>query len=202
MGNFMGARRALTLGDCNESTKMARLRHLSGSYLLENRKILVFSYFKEVLQDVKRNVFPDAIIIDGSCTKDFRDSAINRFNSDPTVKILAMQIQVGAYGLNLQEASVVVMMEPQYVPSWEHQAIGRAQRFGQTRVVMVHRLVCDVGVDQRVNQILDSKAKIMKLLSDTSELAQLSEESVSDKPFLQQKKVLAEERLRLGVKTA
>jgi hypothetical protein len=53
-----------------------------------------------------------------------------------------------------------------------------------------------------VNQILDSKAKIMKLLSDTSELAQLSEESVSDKPFLQQKKVLAEERLRLGVKSA
>ena len=202
MGNFMGARRALTLGDCSDSTKMARLRSLSESYLRENRKILVFSYFKEVLQDVKKNVFPSALIIDGSCTKDFRDSAINRFNSDPNARILAMQIQVGAYGLNLQEASVVVMMEPQYVPSWEHQAIGRAQRFGQTRVVMVHRLVCDVGVDQRVNQILDSKAKIMKLLSDTSELAQLSEESVSDKPFLQQKKVLAEERLRLGVKSA
>jgi SNF2 family DNA or RNA helicase len=202
MGNFMGARRALTLGDCSDSTKMARLRSLSESYLRENRKILVFSYFKEVLQDVKKNVFPDAIIIDGSCTKDFRDSAINRFNSDPIARILAMQIQVGAYGLNLQEASVVVMMEPQYVPSWEHQAIGRAQRFGQTRVVMVHRLICDVGVDQRVNQILDSKAKIMKLLSDTSELAQLSEESVSDKPFLQQKKVLAEERSRLGISAA
>jgi hypothetical protein len=67
---------------------------------------------------------------------------------------------------------------------------------------MVHRLICDVGVDQRVNQILDSKAKIMKLLSDTSELAQLSEESVSDKPFVQQKKVLAEERSRLGISAA
>lgn len=201
MGNFMGARRALTLGNTQNSTKMARLQHLSEAYLRESRKILIFSYFKEVLQDVKKNVFPEALIIDGSCSKDFRESTINKFNSDPNAKILAMQIQVGAYGLNLQEASVVVMMEPQFVPSWEHQAIGRAQRFGQTRVVMVHRLICEEGADQRVNQILDSKAKIMKLLSATSELSMMSEESISDKPFVQQRKVLAEERSRLGINT-
>ena len=82
--------------------------------------------------------------------------------------MLAAQIQSGGTGLNIQSASVVVLCEPQFKPSIENQAISRAYRMGQTRNVLVHRLLCDETVDEKVFELLKSKQEIFDAFADES----------------------------------
>ena len=90
--------------------------------------------------------------------------------------MLAAQIQSGGTGLNIQSASVVIICEPQYKPSTEMQAISRAYRMGQTRNVMVHRLLCENTVEERIMQILWEKQEEFNTFADESSAARMDME--------------------------
>lgn len=77
---------------------------------------------------------------------------------------------------------MVIICEPQLKPSIENQAISRAYRMGQTRNVLVYRLLCENTVDEKVAEILDQKQKIFAAFADKSVAAQKSIE-VDDKTF-------------------
>ena len=82
------------------------------------------------------------------------------------------QITTGGLGLNIQAASVVVFCEPQLKPSIENQAISRAYRMGQTRKVLVYRLLCENTVDEKLMNTLEEKQKIFDAFADKSVAAQ------------------------------
>ena len=84
------------------------------------------------------------------------------------------QILAGGTGLNIQQASIVIMCEPQYKPSIENQAIARAYRIGQTSNVTVYRLLCEKTVDERILQILKEKQAIFDAYADKSEIGEKS----------------------------
>ncbi|MBP5295119.1 MAG: zinc-ribbon domain-containing protein [Lachnospiraceae bacterium] len=86
--------------------------------------------------------------------------------------VVKAQIQSGGTGLNIQSASVVILCEPQYKPSTENQAIGRAHRMGQTRDVLVYRLLCPDTVDERMIEILEAKQAEFDTFADESTAAQ------------------------------
>jgi len=81
---------------------------------------------------------------------------------------LAAQIQSGGTGLNIQSASVVILCEPQLKPSIENQAISRAYRMGQTRNVLVYRLLCENTVDEKITQMLDRKQEVFDAFANKS----------------------------------
>lgn len=64
---------------------------------------------------------------------------LNKFKRDPAVTALLIPVQSGANGLNLIEATHVLLMEPILNPGSELQAIGRVHRIGQTKPTVVHR---------------------------------------------------------------
>ncbi|MGH3768088.1 MAG: C-terminal helicase domain-containing protein [Pseudonocardiaceae bacterium] len=68
-----------------------------------------------------------------------RQRRIAEFDNTEGFAALALQIDVGGVGLNLQSASVVVLMEPQYQPSTEWQAVKRAHRMGRLAGTVVSR---------------------------------------------------------------
>jgi SNF2 family DNA or RNA helicase len=78
-----------------------------------------------------------------------RQEIIDEFGKTPAGTTLVAQIQSGGTGLNIQAASVVVFCEPQFKPSIENQAISRSYRMGQTRNVLVYRLLCEDTVDEK-----------------------------------------------------
>ena len=82
------------------------------------------------------------------------------------------QIQSGGTGLNIQSASVVVLCEPQYKPSIENQAISRAYRMGQSRNVLVYRLLCKDTIDERIMSILERKQGDFNAFADKSAAAE------------------------------
>jgi SNF2 family DNA or RNA helicase len=79
--------------------------------------------------------------IDGSVPKEERVRQIEGFKKAAPGAVFIIQIKSGGQGLNLQEATRVYITAPSWNPATELQAIGRAHRTGQTKVVHVKKLV-------------------------------------------------------------
>lgn len=125
---------------------------------------------------------PEARRINGAVTPQRRQEIIDEFDKAPAGTVLVAQIQSGGTGLNIQSASVVVLCEPQFKPSIENQAISRAYRMGQTRNVLVYRLLCEDTVDEKIMSTLESKQAIFDAFADKSVAAAESQE-IDDRTF-------------------
>ena len=84
--------------------------------------------------------------------------------------------------MNIQTASVVIICEPQLKPSIENQAISRSYRMGQTRNVLVYRLLCENTVDERIVELLENKQAIFDAFADKSVAAEESM-AIDDRTF-------------------
>ena len=173
-GSFMDVRRVSWRNEdyLNTSAKVQRLREIVEDAAEDQRKILVFSFFLDTLEKI-RTVFGTQCVgvINGAVPVEERQSIVDAFEQAPAGSVLAAQIQSGGTGLNIQSASVVILCEPQYKPSTENQAIGRAHRMGQTRDVLVYRLLCPDTVDERMIEILEAKQAEFDTFADESSAA-------------------------------
>lgn len=181
---FAEARRvSWNIEDLNKSTKAKRLKEIVEEAELDNRKIIVFSFFLDTIHKIplfleNRCLNP----ITGSVSPERRQEIIDEFDQSPPGTVLVAQIQSGGTGLNIQAASVVVICEPQFKPSIENQAISRAYRMGQSRNVMVHRLLCENTIDEKITGMLEEKQAIFDAFADKSVAAESSLE-IDDKSF-------------------
>ena len=168
--SFQEARRvSWNVDDLAVSSKAKRLLEIVDEAALEGRKVLVFTFFLDTIKKVtellgERCVSP----IDGSVPAPKRQEIVDEFDAAPAGSALVAQIQTGGTGLNIQSASVVVICEPQLKPSTENQAISRAYRMGQTRKVLVYRLLCDETIDERICDLLAEKQRIFDTFADKS----------------------------------
>ena len=111
-------------------------------------------------------------VITGSIPPARRQEILDEFEAAPAGTVLVAQIQSGGTGLNIQTASVVVLCEPQFKPSIENQAISRAYRMGQARTVLVHRLLCEDSVDEKITALLEEKQALFDAFADDSAVAE------------------------------
>ncbi|KAI7579324.1 hypothetical protein KC318_g7614 [Hortaea werneckii] len=95
--------------------------------------------------------------LDGSMSVKQRTDVLSRFNSDPTITTLLVSIKAGGQGLNFTAASKVYMMEPQYNPGVEDQAIDRVHRLGQNRDVDVVHYIMRDSVEEGIVKLQTKK---------------------------------------------
>ena len=132
---------------------------LLADYRQSGEKVVVFSFFHSVLEGIEKS-FHTVGRIDGSIASEARLGLIAKLGNLEGHAVLLSQIEAGGVGLNIQAASVVVLMEPQWKPSTENQAIARVYRMGQTRRVIVHRLLARDSIDERLTDVLRKKQEI------------------------------------------
>ncbi len=176
--HYPDARRvSWSIDDLSKSSKASRLIEIVEEAELEGRKVIVFSFFLDTIQKVS-SLFGNKCLhpIHGSVSSPRRQEIIDEFDEAPAGTVLVAQIQTGGTGLNIQTASVVVICEPQFKPSTENQAISRAYRMGQTRNVLVYRLLCENTIDERITSILENKQTIFDAFADKSVAADKSVE--------------------------
>jgi SNF2 family DNA or RNA helicase len=200
-GNFMAMRRAAfaPLPDMQPS-KLERLLELVTESFESGQKVIIFSYFRSVIEQVMQALGERAIgPITGSVSSTQRQNIVDTFQSSPVPLALVGQIQAAGTGLNIQAASVVILCEPQIKPSLEVQAIARAHRMGQIRKVQVHRLILPESVDEQMLVMLahkqtqfDNYARDSVLANTATDAKGTSEESMA-------KVIVMDERRRLGL---
>ena len=168
--NFMAMRQvSWDISDVRRSSKARRLLELCREAEEDGRKIIVFSFFRQTIQKVKDLLGEKALEpITGSVSAARRQEIVDEFTAAGDGTVLICQVQAGGTGLNIQAASVIIFCEPQIKPSIENQAISRAYRMGQLRSVMVHRLLCDNTVDERILELLREKQEQFDLFAEES----------------------------------
>ncbi|WP_353082778.1 DEAD/DEAH box helicase [Tessaracoccus lapidicaptus] len=196
-GNFMALRQA-AMSRRRRSSKIQRLIEIVEEAEQNERRIIVFSHFRQVLDDVAAEL-PGQVFgpLTGSVPPAARQDMVDQFSRAPHGSVLVAQIVAGGVGLNIQAASVVVICEPQLKPTTEWQAIARARRMGQVHSVQVHRLLSEEGVDLRVTQLLAEKKRVFEDFARESELAQQAPEAYDISEAQLAREVLAAERERL-----
>ena len=179
-GNFMAMRRAAYAPRTPEhSAKLRRLVEIVDEAASNDRKVVVFSYFRDVLEIVAAELGAAAVgPLTGSVSPSVRQDMVDKFTARKGPAVLVSQIQAGGVGLNIQAASVVILTEPQWKPTMEDQAIARCHRMGQVRSVDVHRLLAEDSVDQRMLEILATKAILFDEYARRSELKEISPDAV------------------------
>jgi superfamily II DNA or RNA helicase len=179
-GNFMAMRRAAYVsGSRDGSAKLGRLVEIVEEASANGRKVVVFSFFRDVLDTVAAAIGGLALgPLTGSTPPIHRQALVDEFGARRGPAVLVSQIQAGGVGLNIQAASVVILTEPQWKPTIEDQAIARSHRMGQVRSVDVHRLLAEDTVDQRMLEILETKAVLFDEYVRRSELKDHSPDAV------------------------
>jgi superfamily II DNA or RNA helicase len=212
-GSFMAMRQAAYLpGTATGSAKLTRLLEIAEEAIENGRKVIVFSFFRAVLQTVA-SALGDATIgtITGSVPPTRRQQLVDDFTKASDACVLVSQIEAGGVGLNIQAASVVILTEPQWKPSTEDQAVARCHRMGQARSVDVHRLLAEDSVDQRMLEILATKSALFDEYVRRSALKEISADSIDISNLdaakevasvaEEERRIIEVERRRLGIET-
>lgn len=172
--DMMSQRLAINVGDGSRtSAKYERLTDILQDHAEAGRKVVVFSYFRQTIDDVCA-IAGGALRITGDTSGAQRQQIIDEFSINPSIRVLVSQIEAGGLGLNLQAAQVVVLMEAQFKPTIEWQAIARVHRMGQSRSVMVHRLLARDTIEERLVQLIAEKTHIFKTFAHDSSVRDAS----------------------------
>ncbi len=133
-------------------------------------RALVFSQFTTFLGRVRDRLDAAGIghcYLDGSTRR--RDAVLERFRAgqDP---VFLISLKAGGVGLNLSEADYCFLLDPWWNPATEAQAIDRTHRIGQTRQVMVYRLIARDTIEQKVRRLAEGKAELFAGVVDDGNL--------------------------------
>jgi DNA excision repair protein ERCC-6-like 2 len=118
-----------------------------------DNKVLVFSHsvrLLKMLQMLFNHTSYSVSYLDGSMKYEERYAVVTDFNTDPSQFVFLISTRAGGVGLNITSANKVVVVDPNWNPSYDLQAQDRAYRIGQTRDVEVFRLVSQGTLEEIV----------------------------------------------------
>jgi SNF2 family DNA or RNA helicase len=104
--------------------------------------------------------------LDGKMSRTARSTALETFRTNPSILVILVSITAGGLGLNLTAANKVYVMEPQYNPAAEAQAIDRVHRLGQKREVQTVRYVMNDSFEEKMLELQEKKRKLASLSMD------------------------------------
>ncbi|MGN6198724.1 DEAD/DEAH box helicase [Humibacter sp.] len=148
------------------SAKLDALIELLTDAAEEGHRVLVLSQFTRFLVAARDRADAAGLAfayLDGSTMH--RDRVIDGFR-DGDAPVFFVSLKAGGFGLNLVEADYVVLLDPWWNPAVEEQAIDRAHRIGQTRPVIVYRLVSTDTIEEKVIALRETKAALFARVFD------------------------------------
>ena len=150
--------------DETDSGKFSRLIEIADTIASRQEKLLVFTQFKEIvgpLATLLAAAFArPGLVLHGETAVRKRRELVEKFQQDERVPFFVLSLKAGGAGLNLTAASHVVHFDRWWNPAVENQATDRAFRIGQKRNVLVHKFVCRGTIEERIDQLIESKRQL------------------------------------------
>lgn len=142
-------------GTSSEDGDAAKAGDESDSIASQHR-VLIFCQMRQMLDIIEEDLFrvlmPSVTYmrLDGSTPANQRHGVVQTFNSDPSIDCLLLTTSVGGLGLTLTGADTVIFVEHDWNPMKDLQAMDRAHRLGQKKVVNVYRLITKGTLEEKI----------------------------------------------------
>lgn len=133
-----------------------------------NQKIILFCSLHEVVDQLKIH-FPTAVSVTGRDSQDEKQRAVDKFQNDPKTDIIICSIKAAGVGLTLTASSNVAFIEFPWTYADCTQCEDRAHRIGQKNSVTCYYFLGRKTIDERVYNIIQSKKKIAKAVTGSTE---------------------------------
>lgn len=197
-----------TLGQPHRSGKLQRLVEMLEEVVSEGEsrsaslrdRALIFTQFAEwgkLLQPyLEQQLGCQTLFLYGSTSKKQREEMIDRFQHDPQgPPIMILSLKAGGTGLNLTRATHVFHFDRWWNPAVENQATDRVFRIGQTRNVQVHKFVCTGTLEEKINDLIESKKQLAEQTVNAGEqwLTQMDTDQLRTLLILDRNAVIDEE---------
>jgi superfamily II DNA or RNA helicase len=147
--------------------KLDALLDLLGDVVGGGHRALVFSQFTRFLERARQRLDATGIsycYLDGK-TRD-RPLVLQRFKNG-AAPVFLISLKAGGFGLNLTEADYCFLLDPWWNPATEAQAVDRTHRIGQTRSVVVYRLISKDTIEEKVMTLKARKAALFSSVIDS-----------------------------------
>jgi len=152
--------------EANRSGKLRRITEMLDEALSEGDRALVFTQFVGMGEMMKphfeKELGTDVLFLHGGIPQRSREKMISRFSEKDGPGIFILSLKAGGTGLNLTQANRVFHFDRWWNPAVEDQATDRAFRIGQARNVMVHKFICEGTLEEKIDEMIDSKKRWRK----------------------------------------
>jgi TATA-binding protein-associated factor len=193
-----------TLHDISHSAKLLALKQLlhecglgvsevtsdglGSGVVVSQHRVLLFCQYKMMLDVIENDLLkvhmPSVtyLRLDGSVPAGSRHNLVHRFNGDPSIDLLLLTTHVGGLGLNLTGADTVIFFEHDWNPMKDLQAMDRAHRIGQKKVVNVYRLITRGTLEEKIMSLQKFKLNIANTVvsQDNSSLLSMDTSGILD----------------------
>ncbi|GAV81101.1 SNF2_N domain-containing protein/Helicase_C domain-containing protein/Chromo domain-containing protein/PHD domain-containing protein/DUF1087 domain-containing protein [Cephalotus follicularis] len=155
------------------SAKLTLLHSMLKILYKEGHRVLIFSQMTkllDILEDYLTIEFGPKTYerVDGSVSVADRQSAITRFNQDKSRFVFLLSTRSCGLGINLATADTVIIYDSDFNPHADIQAMNRAHRIGQSKRLLVYRLVVRASVEERILQLAKKKLMLDQLFVNKS----------------------------------
>ncbi|XP_052235352.1 TATA-binding protein-associated factor 172-like isoform X2 [Dreissena polymorpha] len=184
------------LNDCGIGLDDATGYQDGNAPVVNQHRVLLFCQLKGMLDIVEHDLLKNQmhsvtyLRLDGSVPAGNRHDIVNRFNNDPSIDILLLTTHVGGLGLNLTGADTVIFVEHDWNPMKDLQAMDRAHRIGQKKVVNVYRLITRGTLEEKIMGLQKFKMTIANTVisADNASLVTMGTDQLLDLFALEDKK--------------
>lgn len=155
------------------SAKLTLLHSMLKILYREGHRVLIFSQMTkllDILEDYLNIEFGPKTYerVDGSVAVADRQAAIARFNQDKSRFVFLLSTRSCGLGINLATADTVIIYDSDFNPHADIQAMNRAHRIGQSKRLLVYRLVVRASVEERILQLAKKKLMLDQLFVNKS----------------------------------
>jgi superfamily II DNA or RNA helicase len=149
----------------------------------QGNRPLIFSQFTSHLALIREALEKAGFsyqYLDGQTTPAQRQERVEAFQRGES-DVFLISLKAGGTGLNLTAADYVIHMDPWWNPAVEDQATDRAHRIGQTKPVMVYRIIARGTIEEQILQMHDEKRDLVDgVLSGADAAGKLSTKELAD----------------------
>jgi non-specific serine/threonine protein kinase len=162
-----------------DSGKFQRLAEIVEELAARQERALVFTQFREMTGPLAAHLARlygrPGLVLSGETGVSRRKQMVDEFQAEEGPPFFVLSLKAGGTGLNLTGASHVIHFDRWWNPAVEDQATDRAFRIGQTRNVMVHKLVCRGTLEERIDTLIEGKRALSQRVVESGGEAALTE---------------------------
>tara|TARA_B100002051_G_C16706739_1_gene624236 strand:- start:420 stop:1730 length:1311 start_codon:yes stop_codon:yes gene_type:complete len=152
--------------ESRESAKMDYLNEILDEVSRKGEKVIIFSQYVKTLEEINKSLKIKSHLYHGKMKAEDKDKTLNEYKNEKGFSLLLMSLKAGGVGLNLQEASTIILFDRWWNPATESQAIARAHRMGNKSSVHAIKFVTSGTIEERILDLLHEKKELFEFVID------------------------------------